>query len=63
MAEPVKNGKVSLRQILDEIADDEVFSEKERQQARDESLDLEFQEWKKAQKPDIMRLGDKNAKI
>lgn len=50
MAEPRKSGKVSLRMILDEIADDEVFSERVQDQARKESLELEYQEWSSRQK-------------
>jgi hypothetical protein len=44
MAEMVKNRKRTLREILDEIAEDEEFSDEERELARDKSkqLDTEF---------------------
>jgi hypothetical protein len=41
MAEPLKGRRVTLREILDEIADDEAFSDKEREQAGDKSKEIE----------------------
>lgn len=54
MAEPVKNGKVSLRDILKEIKDDEAFSERERDRAREELNSLDY--------CDTLRSGDNDAK-
>lgn len=45
MAEPIKNRKVSLRDILDEIAEDEAFSDEDRELAREKVKELEYQEW------------------
>jgi hypothetical protein len=45
MAEQFKNPKVSLREIMDEIADDEEINEKDRERAQEISRELEFQEW------------------
>lgn len=44
MAEPLKAKKVSLREILDEIAEDEAFSDEDRERARDEIKELEYKE-------------------
>lgn len=41
MAEPIKGRKLTLREILDEIADDEEFSPEEREVAREKSKELE----------------------
>jgi hypothetical protein len=41
MAEPVKNRKLTLREILDEIAEDEEFSDEERELARDKVKQLD----------------------
>jgi hypothetical protein len=41
MAEMVKNRKRTLREILDEIAEDEEFSDEERELARDKVKQLE----------------------
>lgn len=49
MAEPVKNRKVSLRDILDEIAEDESFSDEERELARDKVRELEYHKWRSKQ--------------
>ena len=49
MAEPIKGDKLSLRQILDEIVEDEAFSEEERRMAFEKSLELEYQEWRSRQ--------------
>jgi len=45
VAEPRKDKKVSLRQILDEIAEDESFSDEDRQLARDKIIQLDSEEW------------------
>jgi len=50
VAEPRKEKKVSLRQILDEIAEDESFSGEDRQLARDKIIELERSEWSSRQK-------------
>lgn len=49
MAEPIKNHKVSLRDILDEIAGDEAFSDEERDLAQKKMMELDYQEWCKQQ--------------
>jgi len=49
MAEPAKNKQVSIRKILDEIVEDETFSEDERKLAQDKVRELEYQEWCKKQ--------------
>jgi hypothetical protein len=41
MAETIKGRKLTLREILDQIADDEEFSPEERELARDKSKELE----------------------
>ena len=41
MAEPIKGRKHTLRELLDEIAEDETFSDEERELAREKSKDLE----------------------
>ena len=45
MAEPNRNKKISLREIMDEIAEDEEFSDEDRQLARKKVEELDFQEW------------------
>lgn len=45
MAEPVKNRKLSLREIMEEIAEDESFSDEEREQANRKIMELEYHEW------------------
>lgn len=41
MAEPIKGRKFTLREILDEIAEDEEFSPEERELARDKLNELD----------------------
>jgi len=41
MAEPIKGRKLTLREIMDEIADEEEVSSEEREQ----DLEKEYQEW------------------
>jgi hypothetical protein len=41
MAEMIKGRKLTLREILDEIAEDEEFSDEERELARDKSKQLD----------------------
>jgi len=41
MAEMIKGRKLTLREILDEIADDEEFSDEERELAREKSQWME----------------------
>jgi hypothetical protein len=45
VAEQVKYKKVSLRDILEEIAEDEAFSDEERNKAHKEIMELEYKEW------------------
>lgn len=45
MAEPIKGRKITLRQIMEEIAEDETFSDEEREQAENKVKELDFQEW------------------
>lgn len=45
MAEPFKSHKVSLREIMEEIAEDEAFSDEEREQAHRKMMELEYEEW------------------
>lgn len=45
MAEPIKGRKLTLREIMDEIADDEEINKEDRERAQEISLELEFQEW------------------
>lgn len=45
MAEPLKAKKVSLREILDEIAEDEAFSSEEMDAAREQLKEMEYQRW------------------
>lgn len=45
MAEPKNKKKVSLKQILNEIAEDEEFTEEERQSAQRVARELEYKEW------------------
>lgn len=49
MAEPIKNHKVSLRNIMEEIAEDESFSDEERHLANKKMMELDYQEWCKRQ--------------
>jgi len=49
MAEPIKGRKLTLREIMDEIADDEEINEKDRERAQEISRELEFQEWSSRQ--------------
>lgn len=53
MAEPFKRPKVSLREILDEIAADDAYSDTERAKAKSESLELEYREWCERQSKDV----------
>ena len=41
MAEPIKGRKLTLRELLDEIAEDEAFSDEERELARDKMKELD----------------------
>jgi len=41
LAEMIKGRKLTLREILDEIAEDEEFSDEERELARDKSKQLD----------------------
>jgi hypothetical protein len=45
MANPIKGRKLTLREIMDEIAADEEIGDKERERAEEISLELECQEW------------------
>lgn len=45
VAEPIKHKKVSLREILDEIAEDESFSQVEHDKALAKIREREYQEW------------------
>jgi len=45
MAEPIKNRKISLREILEEMAEDEAFSEEDRRKSHEKLLELEHKEW------------------
>lgn len=45
MAEPLKNKKPTLRQLLEDIADDDEFSEEDRRLAKEKSLEIEYQRW------------------
>jgi hypothetical protein len=49
VAEPANRKKISLRDIMDEIAEDESMGEQERRRAMEISLELEYQEWKTKQ--------------
>jgi hypothetical protein len=40
MAEPLKGRRLTLREILDEIADDEEFTDEERELAREKSKEI-----------------------
>ena len=50
MAEPVKNRKVSLRDILEEMKEDDAFLSDDRDRAEAEVLELEYKEWSLRQK-------------
>jgi len=45
MAEPAKHKKVSLRDIMQEIAEDEAFSDEDRQVAFEKVKELEYEAW------------------
>lgn len=45
MAEPLKAKKVSLRDILDEIAEDNAFSNEEMTIALEKVRELEYERW------------------
>jgi hypothetical protein len=48
VAEPAKDKKVSIRKIMDEIEEDDGFSDEERK-AFEEELEVEYREWRKQQ--------------
>lgn len=50
MAEPNKGKQVSLRKIMDEIAEDEAIDDTERERAREIARELDYQEWCSQQK-------------
>jgi hypothetical protein len=45
VAEPVKNRKPNIRELLEELADDETFTEAEKRLEREKLLEKEYQEW------------------
>lgn len=45
VAEPIKGLKITLREILDEIAEDENIDSEEREKAVKEIRELEYNEW------------------
>jgi hypothetical protein len=49
MAETIKVRKLTLRDILDEIAADEEFSDEERELAREKVKEMEFKKWSSQQ--------------
>jgi purine-nucleoside phosphorylase len=50
MAEPMGRKKISIRKILDEIVEDESFSDEERELAQKKVMELEYREWCERQK-------------
>jgi hypothetical protein len=49
MAEPLKGRKLTLRELLDQIAEDEEFSDEERELAREKVREIEYKAWCKRQ--------------
>lgn len=45
MAEPLKNKKPSLRDLLEDLAEDEESSDEERKLEREKVLEAEYKEW------------------
>jgi hypothetical protein len=45
MAEPIKGRKLTLREIMDEIADDEEIDPEQREMALEKVREIEYQDW------------------
>lgn len=49
MAEPIKDRKHTLRELLEELEADEEFSDEERELARNKVKELDDQKWRSQQ--------------